>query len=502
MKYIVLILTMAFCSLSCNDWLDVRPDTEQKDKDQFSSVSGFFDALTGCYMTLADKDAYGERLTMSNIEALANLWAMTSSTSREADQELSKHDYTKDYARQALAAMYDKLFHAIVQANMIIKYADEQGHVFTDEAIRKVVQGEAYAIRAYCQLDILRLFGQMPGDAKTQKQLPYSFTTSIYEMPAYYDFAAYVDCLKKDIARAEDLLKDNDPIFEYTFAELNSSADVADGHLRFRQSRLNYWAVKALEARMLLYIGDKPGAYAAAKAVIDAQDTKGNPVMKMSGVADISSLYLACPNECLFYISKYDLLDQATKLFKGGAKGQFSSSNLGISQTMFDELYADLPANYLTSHNHYRNCWGSSETADHVLYRTVKKYWWDDSKDDAPGSSSSSSDQVYRKLIPMLRMSEIYLIAMETAGLAEANQLFSDYMKEHSVASVLLTEFTSLEKVRAFVLDEYRREFYAEGQMFYTYKRRGETSIKWYDEVAGENTYVLPLPETEYNPNL
>ncbi len=499
MKYIVLILAMAFCSVSCNDWLDVRPDTEQKDKDQFSSVDGFFDALTGCYMTLADKDAYGERLTLSNIESLANLWSMTSSTTRYADQELSKHDYKKDYAREALAAMYDKLFHAIVQANMIIKYADERGDVFVDEAMRKVVQGEAYAIRAYCQLDVLRLFGQMPVNAKTTKQLPYSFTTSIYEMPAYYDFDAYVKLLKKDIAKAQELLKDNDPVFECTFSELNGSADVADNHLFFRQSRLNYWAVKALEARMLLYIGDKPGAYAAAKALIDAKDADGDPVMKMSGVSDINNGYMAYPNECLFYISKHDLLTKASFLM-GGSKGQFSSSNLGLTKTMFDELYADLPANYLTSHNRYKNVWGSCETPDHIAYRTVMKYWWDDTKNDRPGSSSS--DQLYRKLIPMLRMSEVYLIAMETAELAEANQLFEDYMEQHSVASVLLKSFTSPEEVSAFVLNEYRREFYAEGQMFYTYKRRGETSIKWYAEAAGEDTYVLPLPETEYNPNL
>ena len=31
MKYILLITLIAFCTASCNDWLDVRPETEQKD---------------------------------------------------------------------------------------------------------------------------------------------------------------------------------------------------------------------------------------------------------------------------------------------------------------------------------------------------------------------------------------------------------------------------------------------------------------------------------------
>ncbi|MDE7373724.1 MAG: RagB/SusD family nutrient uptake outer membrane protein, partial [Odoribacter sp.] len=240
MKQIILIFAAAFCLASCNDWLDVRPDTEQKAQDQFSTVSGFFDALTGCYISMVDNDAYGQRLTMSNIESLANLWATSDEMTRLADKELAAHDYSKDNARVAIAAMYDKLFNVIAQANMIIKYADEQGDVFVDESMRKVVQGEAYAIRAYCQLDVLRLFGQMPKGAQTAVSLPYSFTTSIYEMPAYYAFDAYVELLKKDIATALGLLKDNDPLFEYTFAELNSgSASVADNHLLFRQSHLN-----------------------------------------------------------------------------------------------------------------------------------------------------------------------------------------------------------------------------------------------------------------------
>ena len=499
MKQIILILAVAFCLASCNDWLDVRPDTEQKDHDQFSTVSGFFDALTGCYMTMADNDAYGQRLTMSNIESLANLWVVDDNTTRYADEELSKHDYTKDYARDAIAAMYDKLFNVIVQANMIIRYADEQGNVFADESMRKVVQGEAYAIRAYCQLDVLRLFGQMPKGAQTAVSLPYSFTTSIYEMPAYYAFDDYVELLKKDIASALELLKDNDPLFEYTFTELNGSANVADNHLYFRQSRLNYYAVKALEARMLLYIGDEAGAYAAAKAVIDAKGADDKEVMKMSGRADIAAGYMACPNECLFYMSKYDLLDDATTVLNGGSKGQVRGNFLLLSDDMYSELYADLPANNLSSHNRYRNLWSSCSAPEGGSYRAIVKYWWEE-KDN--GTGSNVAHNLYHQIIPMLRMSEVYLIAMETAGLAEANTLFKAYMEEHAVASSLLTDFASKDELRTFLLNEYRREFYAEGQMFYVYKRFGTASIKWYADPAGEKVYVLPLPQTEFNPNL
>ena len=55
-KFIGFIALLGWSAVSCNDWLDVRPDTEQKEEDQFSTYKGFRDALTGCYMALANED--------------------------------------------------------------------------------------------------------------------------------------------------------------------------------------------------------------------------------------------------------------------------------------------------------------------------------------------------------------------------------------------------------------------------------------------------------------
>ena len=147
MKHILsLIVLMAFCFSSCNDWLDVRPETEQKEEDQFSSVNGFFDALVGCYMSMAEDDAYGERLSYSNIESLANMWYIPSSTDRDEDQDLSVHDYTTDDSRNAISAMYSSLFYVIAQANVIIKNAEERGNeVFVDESMLNPNASEAGA---------------------------------------------------------------------------------------------------------------------------------------------------------------------------------------------------------------------------------------------------------------------------------------------------------------------------------------------------------------------
>lgn len=176
------------CLTSCNDWLDVRPDTEEKEEFMFDSYSGFCDALTGCYISMVDNSIYGKALTMDNIECLANLWQMEESSMAKdyAWYYFHHHNYTEDLPKEAVRNMYAKLFNVITQVNMIIKYADEKASVFPNKAYHDLILGEAYAMRAFCQFDLLRLFGQLPQGGTTTVMLPYSATTSLEEIPSYY----------------------------------------------------------------------------------------------------------------------------------------------------------------------------------------------------------------------------------------------------------------------------------------------------------------------------
>ena len=69
------------------------------------------------------------------------------------------------------------------------------------------------------------------------------------------------------------------------------------------------------------------------------------------------------------------------------------------------------------------------------------------------------------------------------------------------ILQLLVGDFYEEDEVQEFVINEYRREFFGEGLMFYTYKRLNAKEILWYDGNVTESTYILPLPETEYNPN-
>lgn len=493
----ILVFASLLCS-SCNDWLDVKGETEAKEEDLFQKENGFYSALTGCYMGMANRDLYGERLTMSNIESLGNLWYMPNNSWRKADLFLTDHNYKEKESREALDIIYNKLFNVVTQVNALLRNLEKTGDVIEDPAVRAIIEGEAYALRAYCQLDILRLFGQMPNNAGIQVQLPYSETATIDTYPPYYDFAGYVQKLENDLTQAETLLKDNDPLFSYTFDKLCKPSEVptVNSFLYYRQLRMNYWAVRALRARLCLYKGDNAKAHEIALELINAKGADGQPLRPLNSVYDYSKEFYAAPSECLFAMSKYDLADYSVNVVWGSeVRGVDANQQLVIRQSSLNDLYA---GQNITSHNRYLKMWNREATdSQSYKYGAIKKYDYDEKS----AMYSLSNPVVNLQIIPMLRMSEMYLIAMETSNdLAEVNRLYTTYMADRNVL-VDGDYFTSLTNVKPEIINEYRREFFGEGVMFYVYKRTNATQMMWRNPEVSESEYLLPVPETEFNPN-
>lgn len=247
--------------------------------------------------------------------------------------------------------------------------------------------------------------------------------------------------------------------------------------------------MKALQARTYLYLGEKELAYGAAMAVISAKDSDGNPVMTLSGASDIVGQgYKACPNECLLYLSKYDIKSVANILI-GGNDVRANSTRLYITATQLADLFKGQETD---SHNRYRYVWNRNvKDAANKSCAAILKYYFAD---------NASNQMLYYQIIPMLRMSEVYLIAIETTkNLVEANQLYADYMRDRDV---VLNEnaFGSLDDVQGIIVDEYRREFFAEGQTFYMYKRLNIKDVLWYTKGLTEQDYVLwKCVSTEFN---
>lgn len=368
--------------------------------------------------------------------------------------------------------MYGGLYSVIAQVNMILENKDRMDCI-ADPVARAVVLGEAYALRAYCHFDVLRLFGQLPQHPGRTVSLPYAERVSAVELPGYYDYAAFCKKIETDLAAAEEALQGVDPVIEQGMVYSGNN----DSHLDYRGLYLNYYAIKALQARFWLYTGDSGKAYTAAKIVYDAK-----PVT-LSGREDLGR-YNACPSECLFMLSVNELLDYSINVLHGGADINLNDGHLSITNDMRNALYPSV---------HYNGNRNSSLWASNSGKFVLTKYYYN-------SSNTYDSEILLTKLqiIPMLRMSEIYLILLETTSdQAEADTLYEEYMRSHdiSVSGIALAD------ISAEVLNEMRREFIGEGQMFYTYKRTGATGMLWGSGVIGEDQYILPLPRTESDPD-
>lgn len=477
-KYIAYISCLWLLTTSCNDWLNVRPQTQVAVDEMFTTYAGFQGALTGCYIKMKDRALYGENLTMSHIESMAQLWLLDAQSTRTADVDFQKYEFNNTAAKKAIESVYSGLYNVICQANLVIQNIETNGNNIDEPAGFAIIKGEAYALRAFCHLDILRLFGQMPKEAVKKISLPYAETVSIKDLPAYYDYTAFIAKLEKDLLVAEEAMEKLDPILEQGM----DSGENDDVMQNYRRLDLNYYAVKALQARFYLYTGQNEKAYEAAKVVYDAM-----PV-ELSGLTDPGKGYNACPSECLFALSNNELINYSGNVLGCGSE-LITADHLYISEERLEALYK------ISSDNRYSKAWNREhKNVSSKILPVVTKYYYSTDKE-----YSAEEYLTKLQLIPLIRMSEVYLILLETTNdLTEANQLYRDYMASHNIMAA--DGFASIEEARKEVINEIRREFCAEGQLFFAYKRLGTTRMLWGTRDMGEEQYIWPLPDTEYDP--
>ena len=453
---------------SCNDWLDVKPETEETLDEIFSKQQGYQDVLIGSYLNLKSEALYGEHLTFGNIEYLAQHWTYETETSGE---QLSRFNYKSKYAENAFSRIFGEMYHTIAELNMMLQNIDHSGAHF-EKGIYEIIKGEALAMRAYCHFDLLRIFGPIPSNVSGKSILPYVKEAHI-DYHQHLPYTEYVTLLEQDLLEAEKLLKEYDPIVNTE--QLSGLSVSATNFLKDRKRRLNYYAIKALEARFYLWLGgedNKAKACTCAKEVISAKNTYGDMLYKLGSMQDITDANYSFPSEHIFSIYDFKLFSKAKMNFTGAVVYKkdksliktdfFKAGTTDIRQMLWNEEIAD---------NQSRSY-------------TITKYI-------QPESEANN-------LIPMIRLSEMYFIVMECGTLDEANKLYEDFCIQRDIKPITIT---NNEQLNDMLIEEYNKEFYGEGQMFYTYKRMNVSEMKWAMDLGNEDSYVVPLPRKEVSYN-
>lgn len=471
-KYLLFFVFLSVHLCACEEFLDQKSQMQVDAEHMFQTEQGFKDALTQCYVGLAGDYLYGKYMSYGPIETMAQHWELQSNNW----ENLYQLDFTLDNARQIFELIYGEMYNVIVHANDVLRFLEKNGAVIESGQTRDVIEGEARAIRAFVHFDVLRLFGQMPFEPGKTVRLGYAETVGKQEIP-FLDFDSYVEKLLKDLDMAEALLAESDPLLVKSLATLDETGENEDFFLDYRRFRFNLYAVKALKARVNLYLGRTEEAYRNALSVIQAKTKGGENVISLSGSDDLEKEFYAMPSESIMLLSKTDI-----------SNTMFSTNSYYISSSRKTMLFEGA----LTGDIRIRTVWGSESSGLGGAVPLFRKFLQPSS-----GTGTSSKDlRLKYQVIPLLRLAEMYLIAMETApSESEANRLYKDFMLSRQM---LVSQDLSLEELRQEIEKQYRRELFGEGQMFFYYKRHSATSMLWgRNSDLTEDNYIVPLPETE-----
>ncbi|MBO9153632.1 RagB/SusD family nutrient uptake outer membrane protein [Chitinophaga sp. GCM10012297] len=479
MKYILTgLLGIAICSSSCKKWLTVQPKTQMPADVLFSTESGFQDALTGVYIQMKSSGAYGQQMTFGTIERLTSSWDVTSNST---EQRLGLFNYGDEGVQGALSSVYGAEYGIIAGINAILGEVDAKRDVFQSEGSYEMMKGECLALRAYCHLDLLRLFGPVPGNIPGGTVLPY--VTKISRVPnEHVSYEEYKAALLKDLAEAETLMKDVDPFIKYSQADLTNPGGSSspfrpeNSYSGWRYLRMNYYAVKALQARAYLWFSDNAAAYAAARTVIDAKNPDGNAKFRLGTLSDMSGGNLNLSVEHIFGLYDFQL---ETKYQANFVSGNFKKGS--SVTTVRNQLYGNTGTDIREA-----NLWELVTLLNGSKCYILKKY-----------RASTDGSQVAPFQIPMLRIAEMYLIAAEAAPAGEGQQYWEAFRTARNIAVTTLPGDPVQAQLE--LVKEYRKEFFGEGQGFFAYKRidAPKASFLWAPSAAVIN-YTPPLPLSEF----
>lgn len=460
---------MVFALPACNDWLDVSPKEEVKVDENFEHESGFKEALAGCYMLLKSTSLYGRELTYGMADVLAQQWGYLPSTDNHYD--LSQYDYTSANSEELIGKVWSEAYNVIANANVLIDHVDEAPEAIFTANNRAIIRGEAYALRAMIHFDLLRLFAPSPAQGTDRRGIPY-VTAYGKDTTAFSTVAVCLERILSDLSTAASELK-ADPVYE----QRGETADDLT-YLQNRGYKLNYYAVRLLQARVNLYKGDYGAALEAAMEVIGQHYFTWTPSYEITTTNE-DSRNRVFTQELLFGVYATDLADRYDEDFtRVFVKDDYYWGNL--FETSKAGYSGDYRYAYLTSF----------DAGAYKRYSSKLR--------QQTGNSPASA---YGNTLPLLRLSEAYYIAAEAAfgqsgEVADGIGYLNTVRTQRNIMEELPTTLTA-DEFREEIRKEYAKEFVAEGQLFFYYKRIDRPSIPDFWGSFTSDSYVLPIPSEE-----
>lgn len=470
MKKIINILILAVSlvfTTSCDDFLDITPDGQVKRDELLNTKDGIEEAIYGVYAQLRSNSLYGQELSYSYLEIMAQT---LDCYGNDAITALSNYDYEYSTVEYVFESVWTEMYKNISNVNSILNSPLIEN---ATEYPYTVYRGEALGLRAFMHFDLMRIYAEQITVNPEADGIPYATEFSL-NTPDFEKLAKNYEHIIADLKEAEELLAGED---QYA----NTAVFMQD-----RQIHFNLYAVQATLARVYLTMGDKENAYIYAKKVIDNSGrTLNNKIDLVGDVAGVLSkketifgVYFAG-----FYNNVSTKLQQTSSYYSLDPRDDI----MDIYNEEADGLDYRVNA-YFTSVE-----LGGSERIR--LSKLTDIY-------ELQGIASSRPTDLILG-INMIRIPEMYYICAECL-------LDSDYDKALEYFDAVLVS-RGLEPMANRIegstltqelinLDRYK-EFVGEGQTFFNMKRqnlpiKSVDGIKTYQPSTA--IYVVPIPDSEY----
>ena len=483
MKRIHTLLAVSVLLLaSCNAWLDVSPSNEVDEKDLFASGSGYRTALNGVYKELSTPNLYGRELTWGLVDVLAQNYDRSQlGGSSNKYYNASRYLYDNQSVEPVIQSIRSQAYYAIANCNALLEKVEkaDNGIFAGGEYERSMIWGEALALRALMHFDVLRLFAPAPDADDGKAYIPYvdKFPSTVN---GYLTISGVLDRIGTDLLAAREKLTAVDcETGRYLMKKVHrfeggmGTAEKVlndDQFYTLRGFRMNYTAATALLARVYSYAGKAAEASAMASEVIDFLDDAGNEVYDFTD-KDTFEVNPKMYDDLIFALSNSHLVDYF-KEWDEPSDGQMLVMDYEEYESILEDDGAD---------NRWSESGGLWETNLGEYYAISKKYM------DVTTYPAQS-----RRIIPMIRLSEMYYIRAEYLALTSPEEGAAEVDVVSTARGCSPRTFTgiSADDFREILMSDARKEFYGEGQLYFLYK-------KWGIKPHSSANFVFPLPDNE-----
>ncbi len=483
MKYLIKnkfywLMGLLLMLTSCEEWLEVKMKDKILENVLYSNLEGYTTALNGIYSEMNSPQIYGEKLSMSVIDVMAQYYDVRSSVDHSM-YIYGGYDYRDESYESLFYGVWSKMYSLLANINLLLENCQRADAPISGD-LKNVIMGEAYALRGMLHFDLLRLYGPCYNEStKGTKVMPYMISAdrSVRPLQSAEEILGY--CID-DFQLALDLLRQSDPVIDHG-PKNQDSMDELNNEMSYRQYRLNYYAVCALMARAQLWGGNQEEAKKYALEVVGV--TEGSkawfPFTSRSAVNSESNPDRVFSTEVLFALYNTSRKDLYTKLFS-------KEISVNARLTFYGDQSTGRVGPFYGDEQDVRYSLWKSELADSIVVLYNPRF-------------QESKDPKNQYMIPLIRTSEMFLLLAECADNdTDAAAYINKIRYQRNAMNIYIQEGTR----DSYIAKEFAREMMFEGQLFFYYKRKAMTSIPDGHSVNGTiemplTNYVWLLPQQE-----